>query len=277
MEFGYFCDRIGLPDGARQLLDEIGISENAYEEYRQALKTDQELFFHEVLKCQDHRSLFLYLYCRFACEAYEEYGRLGIGESIYWDTFSDITIWCENCLRDYGSYGIGEYDWLWRHTQCRLFRLGRLQFELADAWFSWQDEKKSIQKGQKVLNIHIPQGSPLRAELCDDALERAGEFFAFLPKETPLICHSWMLFPGLIELLPETSNIIQFQKRFQIMETDYDVREAECRIFIKVLDDVMAYPEDTGLQRNAKSYLLSGNRLGNGLGILCGYPFPFQQ
>ena len=56
---------------------------------------------------------------------------------------------------------------------------------------------------------------------------------AFWGKEMPYLCHSWLLYPGLKDILPEKSNIIMFQNQFQIVETDWDEREAEWRIWGK--------------------------------------------
>ena len=70
------------------------------------------------------------------------------------------------------------------------------------------------------------------------------------------------------ENLPEKSNIIMFQNQFQIVETDWDEREAEWRIWGKVQRNLNVYSENTSLQRAAKKYLKSGKVLGSGLGIL---------
>ena len=52
------------------------------------------------------------------------------------------------------------------------------------------------------------------------------------------------------------------------MQIDFNEREAEWRIFGKVLKNISEYPEKTQLQRSAKEYLLSGKCLGNGWSIL---------
>ncbi len=66
-------------------------------------------------------------------------------------------------------------------------------------------------------------GSPTvraaRRAACDRSLERAREFFArCYPEERYAIatCHSWLLDPQLQERLPPASNILRFQRRFQI-------------------------------------------------------------
>ena len=73
---------------------------------------------------------------------------------------------------------------------------------------------------------------------------------------------------GLKDILPEKSNIIMFQNQFQIVETDWDEREAEWRIWGKVQRNLNVYSENTSLQRAARNNLKSGKVLGSGLGIL---------
>lgn len=52
------------------------------------------------------------------------------------------------------------------------------------------------------------------------------------------------------------------------MERDFKEDEAEERIFGIKHENPLKYEEGTSLQRKSKEYLLSGKRLGNGLGIL---------
>ena len=61
-----------------------------------------------------------------AMRARVEYEKAGIDEKIYYDTMSDIKIWCENN----GNRGLKNYGWLSNHVRLELFRIGRLQFQL---------------------------------------------------------------------------------------------------------------------------------------------------
>lgn len=55
---------------------------------------------------------------------------------------------------------------------------------------------------------------------------------------------------------------------FDIQSVDFEFREGEERIFGKVLENPQMYPEKTSLQREARKWLIQGNRLGSGLGVL---------
>lgn len=53
-----------------------------------------------------------------------------ISMEILRSTLSDVTIWMEDYERRNGRYGLSNYGWLMNHLNCRLFRLGRLQYIL---------------------------------------------------------------------------------------------------------------------------------------------------
>ena len=122
-----------------------------------------------------------------------------------------------------------------------------------------------IRKGHPVISVHIPQGEKLTPQAAAHSLEKGKSFWG---DELPYLCHSWLLYPGLKEVLSQTSNILQFQNYFQIVDIDFAEKEAEWRIFGKVEENPEKYPENTTLQKRAKQYLLSGKKLGNGLGVL---------
>ena len=128
MDLRRFCTEIGLPFGAVRIVEKMNeeISEVCYQYVRELFFTDREEIFREIASLAGYRQRFLYYYCRLACETYEKYQRAGIGDRVFFDTFSDIAVWCQVCFRRYGEYGIQEYEWLWRHVEMTLFRLGRL-------------------------------------------------------------------------------------------------------------------------------------------------------
>ena len=195
----------------------------------------------------------------------EAYRLRGIPRQVLVDTLSDIPLWMNNCETHFGYQGMLEFPWLSNHMRMRLFRLGRLEFEKLDSPWELSPEKTGVRKGEKVISIHSPQGEKLAIDRVKESLILGMDFWG---RDLPYLCHSWLLYPGLRDILPQNSNIIQFQNEFQLAETDFNEREAEWRIFGKTESDPQNYPEETSLQKNAKKYLLSGRKLGNGLGIL---------
>ena len=91
---------------------------------------------------------FYIIYAAWAPETYDAYEKRGISRDIFRDTFYDLTLWCENCFREYGEYGIDEYDWFFRHMELTIFRFGRLQFENMDSHWSFTGET-GVKKGKR--------------------------------------------------------------------------------------------------------------------------------
>ena len=254
MKVEKFWDGIKLGDNHRNAVLEMKFDKQECECLYRLYKKNHNVFFEEVLKKEKSGLWFLWLYSNMACEVYERYREAGISEQIFWDTFQDIRFWCENTEREYGTLGLAVYEWFYRHIDMVLFRFGRLQFE-----------KMEHSEISEVINIHIPQGEPLVWEACEKSIKMAKKFWG---DDKPYVCHSWLLYPGLDGILSETSNIREFRKHFKVLQTDYKEREAEWRVFGKVLKNVVEYPEDTSLQKRVKEYLLSGKCLGNGWAVL---------
>lgn len=260
-----FWDGIKLGKNHREAVCGMDFDSEECERLYELYKKDHNKFFQEVLKKEESGLWFLWLYSHMACEVYDKYRKQGVSEEIFWDTFRDIRFWCENAERECGTLGLAVYEWFYRHIDMVLFRLGRLQFEIMEMEHSVISAGAGIKKGTPVINIHIPQGEPLVWAECEKSIERAMKYFG---TKKPYVCHSWLLYPRLDEVLSETSNIREFGRHFKVLQVDYKEREAEWRVFGKVLKNVVEYPEETSLQKRVKEYLLSGKVLGNGWGVL---------
>lgn len=268
-----FWNGIKLGNNHREAVLKMDFEEQECERLYELYKKDHNEFFEDVFKKEKSELWFLWLYSNMACEVYDRYMEQGITEKIFWDTFQDIRFWCENTEREFGIMGLAVYEWFYRHIDMILFRFGRLQFEKMEMEYTITEKgndatKKnvlSIKKGEQIINIHIAQGEPLTWEVCEKSIEMAKEFWG---ADKLYVCHSWLLYPGLDEVLSETSNIREFREHFKVLQVDYKEREAEWRVFGKVLKNVVEYPEDTSLQKRMKEYLLGGKCLGNGWGVL---------
>ena len=171
-------------------------------------------------KCDDGiKNLFSYL---LYCEALEEsYAEKGIPEDILLDTLKDIAVWTKTWSDLKGRLYLGELEWLKRHLEMRLFKLGRLQFCMAESENAIPS--KRLAEGDNVIEVHIPEGEPLSAEACTRSLQRAREFFEFFFPEfsySLFTCHSWLLDTSLDGYLKQGSNILSFAKLFTIVRQD---------------------------------------------------------
>lgn len=182
-----FWEEISLmPDAVRQL-EKLEITEGEYEKLRELFLRDVNLFYEAVKKREDFRLVFLYCFSKMACEVYDRYCEQGISRRVYRDTFYDLTLWCENCYKAYGEYGIAQYDWFCRHLDMSLFRLGRLEFERIPSLWEIQTDGISVHKGDPVISVHIPQGEKLELDACLDSFRQAEQFWK---EKQVYLCHS---------------------------------------------------------------------------------------
>lgn len=258
-------EKIMLPQKGQETVKQFALTEEEYREWKERFYKDRRMFFEQVSERKDKEKLVLVLYLRFAAELYDEFVKRGIPDQIYFDTFRDFTIWYQCCVKKNKECGLIEEWWLSLPLDLKIFRLGRLQFETGELPEDVKAGKELWKKGSKVLHVHIPEGEPLTEALCDESFAAADEFFG---KEYEIFdCDSWMLSPALEKVLSEESNILKFQRRFQICSVSYKFRQAEERIFGEIRGDKENYPEHTSLQRKAKEYVLGGGRFGIGYGI----------
>lgn len=252
MKVSLFLKKIQLPKAGRLLIKDYKMSKKEYYYFKKLFYEDNEQFFIEVNKSLNKEQLYLYLYVRFACDLYPNFKKRKISKKIYFNTFYDLTIWYQQCVRKKHKIGLIEEKWLALPLQMKIFRLGRLQFELDDQ--------------QDILHVHIPEKALFNARVCDEAFVMADKFFD--EKYQLFDCTSWLLSTKLNRLLDSNSNILKFQNRFKIQKITYSFPQAEERIFKEIREDKENYPESTSLQRKAKQMILNHEDIGIGYGIL---------
>lgn len=182
-------------------------------------------------------------------------------------------------------HDIGGFDlqgWLTLHFRGAIFDLGRLQFQRArlDTRTGKAIAAAGLPYGPDdfTLSVHIPNSmGPMSSSACDAAFQRARAFFTrHFPEESyrTAVCHSWLLDDQLGEYLSESSNIIQFQRRFTLAYTpEADDVSVLQFVFDRVatsggdvlLDDL---PQTTHLERSMVRHLRSGRHWHGGSGWL---------
>lgn len=260
-----------------ELAEKLGLSVETVNSLKKLYSKEKEKIEQYAKKCRtkDFYCLkgksYLFILAVVLCvakELKEKYDSLGIDEKIYYDTMSDIKIWCDKI----GGRGIKNYPWLKNHLSFELFRIGRLQFQLYEC-----KNKTLLYKnlpfsyGEKLIYIHIPEGESLDKEKCEKSLYEATEFFKrYFPdyEYRFFFCESWLLFENNRAFMSEKSNIIDFMSLFNIRYSLKIDSQAIERIFVKRRLLKRNYPEETSLQKKAKNYMLSGNRLGIGVGVI---------
>lgn len=158
----------------------------------------------------------------------------GIGADVSWRSLADIARRLADHRLRRGLAGLDAADWLTLHYRGALFELGRLQFHrsrivpgiVGAGPLFWYDAPHAQQlgpgygHGDAVLALHVPPTGPLDPHGVEASLRSARAFFArHFPQEIyrAVVCTSWLLDEQLAEYLPATSNIIQFQRRFNLV------------------------------------------------------------
>ncbi len=145
---------------------------------------------------------------------------LGLDPAITRATFADIgqQVTLHDRIRDAAPFTLGW--WLTHHLSGHLFRIGRLQFQRSILGTVHGLELE----GQHFLDVHIPEDGRLDPVECDRSFADAAEFASrHFPEDDArwFGCTSWLLDPVLGDLLPHESNLLQFQRRFRMVDIDH--------------------------------------------------------
>jgi hypothetical protein len=140
----------------------------------------------------------------------------GVDEDVTWATLANIGVTADAYVSAHGRLGFDGAFWLCQHVRGRIYRLGRLQFNLETVGPDVA-AGAGVAEGDPALGVHIPPGSPLTPDACDDSFARALPFFTRHVPGGPwaiATCGSWLLDPQLVGMVGEDSNIVRFQRRF---------------------------------------------------------------
>lgn len=192
------------------------------------------------------------------------YAEHNIPYNIFYDTMSELPATIDYYFETHEKYGLdeGQIHWLPLHITGRLFRLGRLQFEMMKFGF----DIEFINAGANVLMTHIPGDIKLLHEECLKSYDAAREFF---PKYLSynidaFVCESWLLSPVIRNILGPDSNIVKFGSDFNIFE--FNNKSSQDAINF-IFNGETPYPQKTRLQIEAKKCLDAGIEIGEAYGI----------
>ena len=250
----------GLREEAVRLMSEIGIPEGF------AARVAEQLPAGGCRQADANGDGAGVLACRLA-EAAESRARGAwkrIPEQIWLDTMRCFSRFISEYHRSYGRDGFDRGEWTVRQSGCRLFRIGELEYELAE------------EDGKRFISLHIPSDARLEAELLNDSVRRARDFLReYYPEwqALPIACESWLLSPKLADMLSPESRIMRFRQVFDILQADTEDESAIEWVFYvaegqRASIKPEALPENTSLQRRMKERLLKGEKPGNARGIL---------
>lgn len=248
-------ERIGISAGILEIL--FGKQEMVCEQaqtIRRLTDPAQAMNAYEVLADVLGQDDMAMLACQLEAAAItcDHYMALGVSEKIMVETMKCFPRFLAETKAKKGIDAFDRAWWTWRQVSGLLFRIGELEYEMLPA--------------EQKISLHIPSDSVFTPANVDVSLEEAGAFFRrFFPEyaDADYVCHSWLLSPKLRELLSESSNIVQFQNRFEITHVAPDNREYIGWLFAVPYDTpVEQLPEKTSLQKKTKALMLAGGNIG---------------
>lgn len=187
-----------------------------------------------------------------ACGTYELYRERGIAKEIFVRTMAFCTRFIKRHRALYGEYVFEWAWWLPRQLSMQEFRVKELEFELVDG-------------GRKSVSVHIPSDADLRPVRLKETFDAFRRFLkAYYPDwmSAEWYCESWLLSPALFSLLDEGSNILFFNRLFEVEFVDWESTAVLDWVFPgrRVAPSDLA--EETSLQRRMKKFLLEGGKVG---------------
>lgn len=202
------------------------------------------------------------------CGKYEDYKSLGVPEKVIEETFLDVSLRARIYEKKTGKPGISKEDALWfRHIiNCKIFKIGVLQFQpfemiyldeefLGEPYMEFsKEQKEKLPSGAHVINCHIQCGANLSTEEIKASFADAQALFKKIFPETKFkafLCYSWLLYPDMINILPENSNIKAFAKNFEIIGKIQDSEQAFENLFGKTYKRPPKIKNPTSLQKIA--------------------------
>ncbi len=219
---------------------------------------------------------------------YDRYQKKGISDKIFYDTMNDIKIWIDDHKARTNEDGVYELHWLMHHMNMIIFKIGRLQYQKFIWYFKTPYDKNGvkIKRGDKFINMHIPRGEKLDYDECVKSLDMAKDFFQKYFPDFPndkYACHSWLLYSGNKEFMPEGSNILKFASLYEIIEENEDPESAYLWLYgqkfknpelIKNRKETGNYghldvlPQKTSLQKSTIDFIKNGGIFGEALGVI---------
>lgn len=134
---------------------------------------------------------------------------------------------------------------------------------------SGKDWTEYLKAGDPAVNLHIPADGPMKPEACMDSFRRMKAFFKdIMGVEVKVFqCESWLLDPRFCDLLPESSNILAFQRFGKLLPwPGKGQSEMIRRVFgTKAMEEgVNSVPHITTMQKIFAASVNAGEKFRNG-------------
>ena len=205
----------------------------------------------------------------------EIYEKEGLTDELCLDALRDLLYKNRECLKVYGVPGTYT-QWFQKFFTLERFTFGRLEYDVK-VW-EMEDYKDYLTAGDRVFGCHIPSSGPLTPGAVMDSVKRLYDFAKkkdmLKDGKLAISCATWLIYPPMVELLDEDSNIRKFHDIFDMIIVNHREENPYSSldwVFYKKYDgpeSLKTMPEDTKLQRILKKFYLEGGTQGVGMGMI---------
>ncbi len=199
---------------------------------------------------------------------------IGVDDEVKTDTLAIVSRHVNIYKAKWGELGTDAGWWLLLMLRGVLLQCGSLQFHRLElgrgvlAPSPWYEDAEIEMRGEgfrfedEAFGLHIPQGTDLSPGAVESSLQRARSLFEKIwpsDKVRLFTLQSWLLDPQLQRFLASTSNIVQLQGRFELLDNapvaDDDILEF---VFRRPGVAMAQLPRSSSLERGVLTLLESG-------------------
>lgn len=220
------------------------------------------------------RFFYFYLFALCYGETVEFLRRGGCPSDVLDSTMTIVARHVQIHQRKWGSVGFDAGWWLLPVLRGEMVQIGSLQFHRVnlgvgnlspEPWYSPEESEAlgvGFRRGDPSVGIHIPYATALGPHDVDLTFERAREVLGVLwpvDQRRLATCQSWLLDAQVADFLDPQSNVMQFQRRFTLLDAWYD-NDEETIGFVFQQPGVSRrdLPRETSLQRGILDLLERG-------------------
>ncbi len=264
MDFQSFIYKLGIPDEVIRVL--IQLDDKHRKDFQTEILGLRNIETAPIIQ-KDLRERFkdadgfyiLYIFLKAALINYDTYQSLKISDEIFIETYKALPRFMKEYHQKTGVYAFERDWWAYRQIAMQIFRIGELEYEM------------TIIENERVLSIHIPSDALLTHVSLETSFRLARLFFNRRFKDYENVrfyCHTWLLSPALKGLLEPSSKIIAFQSYFDISQIFLDNNSYLYWVFQTRDPDLSKCEAKTSLQKNIKTFIQNGNKIGTASGYV---------
>lgn len=198
---------------------------------------------------------------------YNQYKAHGLSKAFFIESIYDIKRRLNINLSTHQKLTFFEKEMKWVNMilDFKIFKIGSLRFQVFpmdyaeiersgfDAMPLNKDIKDIFYEGRPLVNVHIERDTDLSEAAVTSSFQKAITFFNSVFKDIAFegfVTRTWLIYPGIVSLLDENSNIVKFAKSFELIASNKATYQALQRVYgTEDLDIIKERDKNTRLEK----------------------------